>query len=540
MVIFRRAIVLVLLLSALVVGRASAGFAPPALKGTPQFVISGHGWGHAVGMGQWGAYGYAQHGFTYDKILAHYYPGTVLSTTTVKSIRVLLANTKSVTISSTGPWKLKDGSAATTTMPAGKVTLNPELKFKLPDGTEAETFTGPLTFTAAAPLVFRKPYRGTFTVTSDGKKITLVNTVPLEQYLYAVVPSEMPKTWLPEALKTQAVAARSYALAVRKTSGPFDVYDDTRSQVYGGVNAESPTTTAAVDATVGGVLTYGGKIAITYFFSTSGGRTAAINDVWKSAPVPYLVSVADPYDSLSPYHDWGPLAFTPAKLKTVLKVPGRLVDVQTTVNGSQRVDSVRAIGEKGEHVLTGAEVRTALGLRSTWFSVGVLALDPLPATTLQYGTSFRLTGLGRALPDLRLEQRSPGTAEWVVKRDVEIDDDGSFSVAVKAAAPEEFRVTSGTIATPSTKVVVAPRVALKVSGDLTTLKGSVRPVLPGTPVQIQHQNATTGRWGTVSKVDATRMGRFAWTPRLLDGTYRARVIAGGRWAVGLSKKVSVG
>ena len=541
MVIFRRAIVLVLLLSALVVGRASAGFAPPALKGTPQFVISGHGWGHAVGMGQWGAYGYAQHGFTYDKILAHYYPGTVLSTTTVKSIRVLLANTKSVTISSTGPWKLKDGSAATTTMPAGKVTLNPELKFKLPDGIEAETFTGPLTFTAAAaPLVFKKPYRGTFTVTSDGKKITLVNTVPLEQYLYAVVPSEMPKTWLPEALKTQAVAARSYALAVRKTSGPFDVYDDTRSQVYGGVNAESPTTTAAVDATVGGVLTYGGKIAITYFFSTSGGRTAAISDVWKSAPVPYLVSVADPYDSLSPYHDWGPLAFTPAKLKTVLKVPGRLVDVQTTVNGSQRVDSVRAIGEKGEHVLTGAEVRTALGLRSTWFSVGVLALDPLPATALQYGTSFRLTGLGRALPDLRLEQRSPGTAEWVVKRDVEIDDDGSFSVAVKAAAPEEFRVTSGTIATPSTKVVVAPRVALKVSGDLTTLKGSVRPVLPGTPVQIQHQNATTGRWGTVSKVDATRMGRFAWTPRLLDGTYRARVIAGGGWAVGLSKKVSVG
>ena len=101
----------------------------------------------------------------------------------------------------------------------------------------------------------------------------------------------MPKTWLPEALKAQAVAARSYALAVRKTTGAFDVYPDTRSQVYGGVNAESPTTTAAVDATVGGVLTYGGKIATTYFFSTSGGRTAAINDVWKSAPVPYLVSV---------------------------------------------------------------------------------------------------------------------------------------------------------------------------------------------------------------------------------------------------------
>ena len=98
MQILRRATVLVLLLAALTVGRASAGFTPPALKGTPQFVISGHGWGHGVGMSQWGAYGYAQNGWSYDKILAHYYPGTELGSTTVKSIRVLLANTSSVTI----------------------------------------------------------------------------------------------------------------------------------------------------------------------------------------------------------------------------------------------------------------------------------------------------------------------------------------------------------------------------------------------------------------------------------------------------------
>jgi stage II sporulation protein D len=536
-VILRRATVLVLLLSALSVGHASARFTPPALKGTPQFVISGHGWGHAVGMGQWGAYGYAQHGFTYDKILAHYYPGTELGTTTVKSIRVLLANTTSVTISSTGPWKLKDGTAAATTLPAGKVILNPTLTFKLPDATEPQAFTGPLTFTAASPLVFKKAYRGTFTVTTDGKKLTLVNTVPLEQYLYAVVPSEMPRTWLPEALKAQAVAARSYALAVRKTTGAFDVYPDTRSQVYGGVSAESPTTTAAVDATAGGVLTYGSKVATTYFCSTSGGRTAAINDVWKSPPVPYLVSVADPYDSLSPYHDWGPLAFSPAKLKKLLKVPGRLLDVQTTVNASERVDTVQAMGETGEKVMSGAEVRTALGLRSTWFSVGVLALDPLPATTVTYGAPFALTGLGRALPDLRLEQRTPGASDWVMNRTVDIDDDGSFSIAVKAAAPEEFRVTSGTIATPSTTLVVAPRVALKVSADLTTLKGAVQPSLPGTPVQIQQQKA--GRWGTIAKVDASRGGRFSFTPNLLGGVYRARVIAGNGWAVGLSKKVLV-
>lgn len=539
MVILRRATLLVLLLSGLTVGHAFAGFTPPALKGTPQFVISGHGWGHGVGMSQWGAYGYAQNGWTYDKILAHYYPGTVLSNSTVKSIRVLLANTASVTISSTAPWKVKDGTAAATTLQAGQVTLNPKLTFKLPGDTEATTFTGPITFTSASPLMFKKPYRGTFTVTSDGTKLTLVNTLPLEQYLEAVVPSEMPKTWHPEALKTQAVAARSYALAVRKTTGAFDVYPDTRSQVYGGVTSEYPTTSAAVNATVGQVLTYNGKIATTYFFSTSGGRTASIADVWKSAPVPYLVSVADPYDSLSPYHNWGPLSFTADKLQKALKMKGRLLDLQMTVNASQRVDSVQVVGDQNEHVVTGADLRTALGLRSTWYSVGVLALDPLPKATMAYGTAFKLTGLGRALDDLRLEQRVPGTADWTVNQDVDAAPDGSFSVTIKAAAPEEYRVASGTIGTPSTTLVVAPSVAMKATADLTGLKGTVRPNLPGMPVQIQQQNAA-GRWTTVAKVTASRTGRFSMTPTAgLSGVYRARVVPGHGWAVGASAKVSV-
>jgi stage II sporulation protein D len=538
-VIFRRAILLVLLLSGLTVGHASARFTPPALKGTPQFVITGHGWGHGVGMSQWGAYGYAQNGYAYDKILAHYYPGTELGPTTVKSLRVLLASTPSVTISSTGPWKVKDGAAAATTMPAGKVTLNPQLKFKLPGETEAETFTGPLTFSAATPLVFKEPYRGTFTVTSDGTKLTLVNTVPLEQYLYAVVPSEMPKTWLPEALKAQAVAARSYALAVRKTSGPFDVYPDTRSQMYGGVDAESPATTAAVDATAGEVLSFGGRIATTYFFSSSGGRTAAVADVWKSAPVPYLVSVADPYDTLSPYHNWGPFTFSREKLSEALKVKGRLLDVQTRANPSQRVDSVQAIGDKGERQLSGSDLRAALGLRSTWFAVGVLALDPLPSAPVLYGTPFTLTGLGRDLGELRLEQRALGTSAWTVNRQVDVAADGTFSVAVKAAVPAEFHVATGAIVTPPTKLVVAPRVLLKVSADLTSLKGTVRPSLPGTLLQIQQLDPSRGRWVTVDKASATRLGRFSVTPSLLSGVYRARVAPGHGWAVGVSPKVTV-
>jgi stage II sporulation protein D len=541
-VILRRATLLVLLLSGLIAGDGAARFTPPALKGTPQFLVSGHGWGHGVGMGQWGAYGFAQNGYAYDKILAHYYPGTELGTSTVKSMRVLLANTASLTISSTGPWKLKDGTASATTLPAGKVTLNPQLTFKLPDAPEAQTFTGPVTFTSSSPsspLVFKKPYRGTFTVTSDGTKLTLVNTVPLEQYLYAVVPSEMPKTWLPEALKAQAVTARSYALAVRKTAGLFDVYADTRSQVYGGVNAEAPATTAAVDATGGEVLTYDGRIALTYFCSTSGGRTAAIDDVWKSPPVPYLVSVSDPYDTISPYHDWGPIAFTAAKLKKMLKVQGRLLDVQTTVNASQRVTSVTAIGDKGELAVSGADVRTALGLRSTWFRVGVLALDPLPATTVTYGSRVTLTGLGRGLSDLELEERVLPAVAWTPNRAIRAAADGSFSVAIKAAAPAELRATSGGVSTPSTTVIVAPRVNLKASADLTTLVGAVRPKLLGARVQIQQMDDAAGHWTPVAATTVNAAGRFTVTPSVLGGTYRARVFPGRGWAVAQSREVLV-
>lgn len=539
MLTLRRATVLVLLLSGLSAAAGSARFTPPALKGTPQFVIRGHGWGHGVGMGQWGAYGYAKNGYAHDKILAHYYPGTELREATVKNMRVLLANTASVTISSTGPWKLKDGDAVVTTLRAGKLTLNPQLTFKLPGEAVAETFTGPLTFSSSptAPLVFKKAYRGTFTVASDGKKLTLVNVVPLEQYLYAVVPSEMPKTWLPEALKAQAVAARSYALATRKT-GAFDVYPDTRDQVYGGLDAEAPTSTAAVDATAGDILTYDGRTAKTYFFSTSGGRTAAVSDVWKSTPIPYLVSVPDPYDSLSPYHDWGPLAFDADKLAKALKVKGRLLDVQTTANASQRVDTVTAVGESGEKELSGPDVRTALGLRSTWFSVGVLALDPLPRKTVTYGSKATLTGLGRDLSGLQLEVEMPPAVRFTPMRPIATAADGTFAVTIKAAGPAGYRVTSSGITTPPTTITVAPRVSLKASADLTSLVGAIRPKLPGARVQIQQRDRTTGRWLSLGKTKADTAGRFTYTPSILAGTYRARVSLSG-WAAGLSAEVVV-
>ena len=111
--------------------------------------------------------------------------------------------------------------------------------------------------------------------------------------------------------------------------GDFDVYPDTRSQVYGGIAAESSPARDAVNGTAGQVVLYKGELAQTFFFSSSGGRTANVQDVWSSKPTPYLVSVPDPYDTLSPYHDWGPLKFSALQLGKRLGSRGTLLDVRT-------------------------------------------------------------------------------------------------------------------------------------------------------------------------------------------------------------------
>ena len=108
-----------------------------------------------------------------------------------------------------------------------------------------------------------------------------MNTVGLEQYLWGVVPREMPDTWPAEALKSQAIVARTYALTHMQGLGDFDVYPDTRSQVYGGIAAESAPARDAVNGTAGQVVLYKGELAQTFFFSSSGGRTANVQDVWR-------------------------------------------------------------------------------------------------------------------------------------------------------------------------------------------------------------------------------------------------------------------
>lgn len=502
---------------------------------TPTFSFTGRGWGHGVGMSQYGALGFAQHGYSFDRIVAHYYRGTELGRVPAARLRVLLLEgRKALTVSSIGPVRVRDATGEAYTLEPGRYKLGPALLLDVGEG-EARALAPPLVFAPEVePLALNgRRYRGTIEIGVEKGKLSAINGVGLEAYLFGVVPDEVPSHWAAEALKAQAVVARSYALAVRKP-GPFDLYADVRSQVYGGLDAEEPETTAAVRATAGQVVTYAGKIATTYFFSTSGGRTANVADVW-GKPVPYLVSVPDPYDELSPHHTWGPVTFATARLRKALRVPGRLVDLTTTLDASGRVDTIAAVGTEGVSSVRATELRRSLGLRSTWFQLGALALDPA-AGPLVYGSRASLTGLVRGLPAVTLEQRS-GSALWEKAADVTPAADGRFAVPVKPPASTDYRLVSGTLRSSRVRLAVAPLVRLTPPTDAVALRGTVKPLLPGATAVVQRFDGTA--WREAARAAVDQAGGFEARFSVVPGTYRARVAPGRGFVPGVSPPVDV-
>ena len=193
--------------------------------------------------------------------------------------------------------------------------------------------------------------------TAAGSGLNAINAVDLEDYLLGVVPGESPASWPAAALEAQAVAARSYAVASNVNGKGFDQYADTRSQVYRGYLAETPSTNAAVSATSGEVVTYGGEVATTFFFSTSGGYTENVENVFTGgSPKPWLKGVKDPYDDSSPYHRWGPFSYSRATLAARLGgwVKGRLKSFKVLERGvSPRVVKAKVKGTRGSTVVTG-------------------------------------------------------------------------------------------------------------------------------------------------------------------------------------------
>jgi SpoIID/LytB domain protein len=200
-----------------------------------------------------------------------------------------------------------------------------------------------------------------------------VKRVPLETYVRGVVSVEVSSGWPMAALEAQAVASRTYAITAHAGGSKFDVYPDTRSQMYLGKAAETPTTNAAVAATAGQIVTYGGVPAITYFYADSGGHTESVQYGFPgSVPQPWLVGVADPYDS-GPLRKWSvSLSFSAVAKRLRGLVSGSFKGIEVLKRGSSpRIVSAYVLGSKGRTLVSGGELAGRLGLYDTWayFSV---------------------------------------------------------------------------------------------------------------------------------------------------------------------------
>ena len=206
-------------------------------------------------------------------------------------------------------------------------------------------------------------YRGRLQLLVRGGQVQVVNHLGIETYLTSVVGSEMPHKWPLPALQAQAVAARTYALRQRGKAGDFDVKATVSSQVYRGVESETPSTIEAVESTRSLVLVHAGRLINAVFHSSSGGATEPSGEVWRNQ-LPYLVSVAD-HDQHSPVHRWNK-RFDNDELRDLFREIGgvkRLQVLKTSSTG--RVRTARVQGPHGSLVLTGRELRKRLGLKST-------------------------------------------------------------------------------------------------------------------------------------------------------------------------------
>lgn len=395
------------------VQRGSDVFARP---GDGVFRMVGHGWGHGIGLSQWGARQAATQGVREPEITGTYYPGTTRSRSSANPVvKVLLtADTGTDVIARAEAglkvrWTRSNGSTTTKTLPGSPggcsapwwrvLATGSDLAIQSLCGQDWRTWRSaaqvdgnrPVTFIPSDGMVdtpqrsgsgfTRKAYRGSLEAHRSGGSVRAVNAVPMESYLRSVVPNEMPSSWPTEALRAQTVAARSYALReMQDRTGYFDVYDTTSSQVYPGARLydgswrvtrsyETSAADAAVSATSGIHLTYGGRPALTMFSSSNGGVTAPGSQ-------PYLVQKKDPWDAAATANtrlNWTD-SISATQMERAFPQVGRLERIRVT--GRQgvgdwggRVLGVRLEGTRGVATVSGEwRIRSALGTNSTYFT----------------------------------------------------------------------------------------------------------------------------------------------------------------------------
>jgi stage II sporulation protein D len=335
------------------------------------WVIHGHGFGHGVGLSAYGAYGYALHGKGYKFILGHYYKGTSLGTVEGSPVvRVLLSTTSGDVTFSEATSACHTKLDPTRTYEAHR--LGNTLVLRSAGGKPLDRCGATLRAAGAGVINIGGlgRYRGALeTVVNESGELNVVNALALEQYVKGVIPNESPPSWPMAELKAQAVISRSFALTGGVEGDGYDLYSDTRSQVYKGLESEYTTSDEAAEQTAGQVLMYEGQIAETLFSACSGGKTESMKNVFGTA-VPYLVGVPDPYDSLCPLHEWT-LKLTGPEISEKLSglLDGKLMKVEITKTGySPRIIEAKLYGTGGVTAATGSQLEEALGSYSDWMT----------------------------------------------------------------------------------------------------------------------------------------------------------------------------
>ena len=220
-------------------------------------------------------------------------------------------------------------------------------------------------------------YRGKLELHNVLGKIYVVNILNIEEYLYSVVPSEMPSSWNIEALKAQAIASRTYSyyfLLKAKDKNIYDLDSTTNFQVYKGISVETESSIEAVNQTAGIIMTYKHEPIIAYFHSTSGGKTSDDKDVWPDSDLPYLKSVECSYGKNSPHNEWTS-TLTMYEIKTALNKKYKTIDRITKISFKRhddRIVEVTVQHSNGSITLTGNEFRLLLNpqkIKSTYFTI---------------------------------------------------------------------------------------------------------------------------------------------------------------------------
>ena len=355
------------------------------------FTIRGAGWGHGWGMSQYGAYGAAREGLSWKQILAFYYRGTRLeklpSGTKIK-VWITADSDNSLRVLPASGLAISDTAGHHYTVPTGakyrswRISRSGDgyrLSYRTSSGSyvtkSTRLTTGSWSVSTRSKIVkvvlpngSVRPYRGTMALIKRGSGGRTVNNVLLEDYVKGVVPAEMPTSWAANAVRAQAVAARSYGVRLQKFAGNdgYDICDTTACQVYRGMAQEASGGNAAVRATSGIIVTYRGAVALTQFASSNGGHSAR-------GDYRYLVAQRDPYDGVIKSQAWT-RTLSASSISRAWPSVGTVKRLQITSRDGAgawggRVKTIKIIGTLRTATVSGTTFQHMFGMRSSLYTV---------------------------------------------------------------------------------------------------------------------------------------------------------------------------